>query len=305
MRIKFDPMGDAMFDKLPVPGRNDPCWCGSGRKYKKCHGPSDERMERLYLDGEEVLPRSLLKTAADIEGIKASAAVNMGVLDYVGEHIAAGVSTMDINRWVEEYLSAHDAVSADLNFEGYPYSVCTSINDVICHGFPNEKDVLQDGDIINVDMSTIKGGYFSDSSRMYCIGEVSDERRRLVETCKKSVEAGLAAVRPWGHLGDVGAAVNELCREAGYTVVEEYGGHGIGREFHEDPFVSFVSERGTGPILVPGMCFTIEPMVNAGAPNITTDKANGWLVRTADGSDSAQWEVQLVVTEDGYELLSW
>ncbi|MEE1274785.1 MAG: SEC-C metal-binding domain-containing protein, partial [Olegusella sp.] len=134
MLIKFDPMGDAMFDKLPVPGRNDPCWCGSGRKYKKCHGPSDERMERLYLDGEEVLPRSLLKTAADIEGIKASAAVNMGVLDYVGEHIAAGVSTMDINRWIEEYLSAHDAVSADLNFEGYPYSVCTSINDVVCHG---------------------------------------------------------------------------------------------------------------------------------------------------------------------------
>ena len=294
-----------MFDKLPVPGRNDPCWCGSGRKYKKCHGPADERMERLYLDGEEVLPRSLLKTAADIEGIKASAAVNMGVLDYVGEHIAAGVSTMDINRWVEEYLSAHDAVSADLNFEGYPYSVCTSINDVICHGFPNEKDVLQDGDIINVDMSTIKGGYFSDSSRMYCIGEVSDERRRLVETCKKSVEAGLAAVRPWGHLGDVGAAVNELCREAGFTVVEEYGGHGIGREFHEDPFVSFVSEKGTGPILVPGMCFTIEPMVNAGAPDITTDKDNGWIVRTADGVDSAQWEVQLVVTEDGYELLSW
>lgn len=294
-----------MFDKLPVPGRNDPCWCGSGRKYKKCHGPSDERMERLYLDGEEVLPRSLLKTAADIEGIKASAAVNMGVLDYVGEHIAAGVSTMDINRWVEEYLSAHDAVSADLNFEGYPYSVCTSINDVICHGFPNEKDVLQDGDIINVDMSTIKGGYFSDSSRMYCIGEVSDERRRLVETCKKSVEAGLAAVRPWAHLGDVGAAVNELCREAGFTVVEEYGGHGIGREFHEDPFVSFVSEKGTGPILVPGMCFTIEPMVNAGAPDITTDKDNGWIVRTADGFDSAQWEVQLVVTEDGYELLSW
>lgn len=302
---KFDPMGETMFDKLPVPGRNDPCWCGSGRKYKKCHGPADERMERLHLGGEEVLPRSLLKTAADIEGIKASAAVNMGVLDYVGEHIAAGVSTMDINRWVEEYLSAHDAVSADLNFEGYPYSVCTSINDVICHGFPSERDVLAEGDIINVDMSTIKGGYFSDSSRMFCIGEVSGERRRLVETCRKSVEAGLAAVRPWGHLGDVGAAVNELCAEAGFTVVAEYGGHGIGREFHEDPFVSFVAEKDTGPILVPGMCFTIEPMVNAGAPDITTDKDNGWIVRTADGSDSAQWEVQLVVTEDGYELLSW
>ncbi|MGN0287439.1 MAG: type I methionyl aminopeptidase [Atopobiaceae bacterium] len=294
-----------MFDNLPVPGRNDPCWCGSGRKYKKCHASSDERMEELYLQGEEVLPRSLLKTAADVEGIKASAAVNMGVLDYVGQHIGAGTSTMDINRWVEEYLGVHDAVSADLNFEGYPYSVCTSINDVVCHGFPNEKDVLQDSDIINVDMSTIKGGYFSDSSRMFCIGEVSPERKRLVEVCHDSVKAGLAAVKPWGHLGDVGAAVNKVCTDAGYSVVEEYGGHGIGLEFHEDPFVSFTSEEGTGPILVPGMCFTIEPMVNAGAHDITTDKENGWIVRTADGSDSAQWEVQLVVTNDGYELLSW
>ena len=293
------------YDGMPTPGRNDPCWCGSGRKYKKCHSAFDERLEKLWSDGEEVLPRSLYKSAEDVAGIKASAEVNTGILDYVGEHIAAGVSTMDINGWVNEYLAAHDAVSADLNFERYPYSVCTSINDVICHGFPNEKDVLKDGDIINVDMSTIKGGYFSDSSRMYCIGEVSDERRRLVETCKKSVEAGLAAVRPWGHLGDVGAAVYKVATDAGFSVVEEYGGHGIGKEFHEEPFVSFVSEEGTGPILVPGMCFTIEPMVNAGKADITIDRSNGWIVRTADGSDSAQWEVQLVVTEDGYELLSW
>lgn len=294
-----------MFDGLPTPGRNDECWCGSGKKYKKCHAAADDKMERLYLAGEELLPRSLIKTAADIEGIKASAEVNMGVLDYVGEHIGPGVSTADINRWVEEYLSEHGAVSADLNFEGYPYSVCTSINDVVCHGFPNPDDVLREGDIINVDMSTIKGGYFSDSSRMFCIGEVSPERKRLVEVCHASIQAGLDAIRPWGHLGDVGAAVNAVCTEAGYSVVEEYGGHGIGVEFHEDPFVSFVAEAGTGPILVPGMCFTIEPMVNAGGAAITTDKDNGWIVRTADGSDSAQWEVQLVITNDGYELLSW
>ena len=294
-----------MYDKLPVPGRNDPCWCGSGRKYKKCHAAEDDRLDQLYHDGEEVLPRSLIKTAQDVEGIKASAAVNMGVLDLVGERICAGASTMDINNWVEEYLSAHDAVSADLNFEGYPYSVCTSINDVVCHGFPNKDDVLRDGDIINVDMSTIKGGYFSDSSRMFCIGEVSPERKRLVEVCHDSVKAGLAAVKPWGHLGDVGAAVNKVCRDAGYSVVEEYGGHGIGCEFHEDPFVGFTTEAGTGPILMPGMCFTIEPMVNAGAHDITIDRDNGWIVRTADGSDSAQWEVQLVVTDTGYELLSW
>ena len=196
-------------------------------------------------------------------------------------------------------------MSADLNYEGYPFSVCTSVNDVICHGFPDENEVLHDGDIINVDMSTIKDGYFSDSSRMYCIGEVSEERKRLVETCKAAVEAGLAAVKPWAHLGDVSAAVNKVATDAGFSVVAEYGGHGIGKEFHEDPFVSFVEEAGTGPIMAPGMCFTIEPMVNAGEPTIATDEDNGWIVRTADGSDSAQWEVQLVVTETGYELLSW
>lgn len=294
-----------MYDNLPVPGRNDPCWCGSGKKYKKCHEREDERLNGLWLAGEEVLPRSLIKTPKDVEGIKVSAEVNKGVLDMVGERIGAGVSTMDLNRWIEEYLSAHDAVSADLNFEGYPYSVCTSINGVVCHGFPNEDDVLQDGDIINVDMSTIKDGYFSDSSRMFCIGEVSEERKRLVEVCHDSVKAGLAAVKPWGHLGDVGAAVYKVATDAGYSVVAEYGGHGIGLEFHEDPFVSFVSEPGTGPILMPGLCFTIEPMVNAGGSDITTDEDNGWIVRTADGSDSAQWEVQLVVTDTGYKLLSW
>lgn len=287
------------------PGRNDACWCGSGRKYKKCHGAFDERLELLASRGEEVLPRALYKSAADIEGIKASAEVNRGILDYVGEHIQAGVSTMDIDGWVNDYLAAHDAVSADLNFEGYPFSVCTSINDVVCHGFPNEKDVLCDGDIINVDMSTIKGGYFSDSSRMYHIGDVDPEWRRLVDVCRESVRAGLAAVRPWGHMGDVGAAVNRVASDAGFSVVHEYGGHGIGREFHEEPFVSFVSEAGTGPILVPGLCFTIEPMVNMGGPEIMTDRENGWIVRTADGTPSAQWEVQLVVTDDGYELLSW
>lgn len=294
-----------MFDKLPVPGRNDPCWCGSGKKYKRCHAAADEKMEEFVLKGEEVLPRSLLKTKKDIEGIKSSAAINIGVLDYVGNHIRAGVSTMNINEWVESYLSDHGAVSADLNFEGYPYSVCTSINDVVCHGFPNKKDILKDGDIINVDMSTIKDGYFSDSSRMFCIGNVSDERKRLVEVTHDAVQAGLTAVKPWGHLGDVGNAVHQVALDAGFTVVRDYGGHGIGKEFHEDPFVSFVAKPHTGPILVPGMCFTIEPMVNAGKPDIKIERSNGWIVRTKDGSDSAQWEVQLVVTKDGYELLSW
>ena len=242
-----------MFDKGPVPGRNDACWCGSGKKYKKCHSAFDERLERLWEEGWEVLPRTLYKTPADIEGIKRSAAINVGVLDYVGEHIAAGMTTNQIDQMIYDYTVEHGGTPADLNFEGYPNSVCTSINDVICHGIPCKEDVLKEGDIVNIDCSTILDGYYSDSSRMFCIGEVSPERRRLVEETKKAVEAGLAAIKPWGLLGDVGAAVHEYAKAQGYSVVREYGGHGCGFEFHEDPFVSFVSEPGEGMVLVPGM----------------------------------------------------
>lgn len=294
-----------MYDNGPVPGRNDPCWCGSGRKYKKCHEATDERLERLHSQGHEVLPRRLLKTTADIAGIKHSAEVNIGVLDYVGEHIKAGVTTAEVDRWVHDYTVEHGSVPADLGYEGFPNSECTSVNNVVCHGIPNEDEVLKDGDIINVDCSTIRDGYFSDSSRMYCIGEVVDERRRLVEVTYEAVRRGLAAVKPWGYLGDMSHAVQSCVEEAGFSVVREFGGHGIGLEFHEDPFVGFVGEPGEGVVLVPGMCFTIEPMVNAGAPDIDMTDPNGWTVRTKDGSDTAQWEVQLVVTETGYELLSW
>lgn len=294
-----------MYDKGPVPGRNEPCWCGSGKKYKKCHEQEDERLQELFNDGHEVLVRSLLKTPADIDGIKYSAEVNKGVLDYVGERIAPGVSTAQIDKWVYDYTVAHDAIPAPLNYEGFPKSVCTSINDVVCHGIPSDDEVLKDGDIVNVDCSTIRNGYFSDSSRMFMIGDVSPERRKLVEVTKESIQRGLAAVKPWGYLGDMAHAVQSCVEENGFSVVREFGGHGIGKEFHEDPFVGFVGEPGTGVVLAPGMCFTIEPMVNAGGYEIDMSDPNGWTVRTKDGSDSAQWEVQLVVTDTGYELLSW
>ncbi len=293
------------YDGLETPGRNDPCWCGSGKKYKKCHYANDVKLEKLYNEGEEVPRRDLLKTAADIEAIKVSAEVNIGVLDYVADHIHEGVTTEEVDKWIYDYTVEHDAIPADLNYEGYPNSVCTSVNDEVCHGIPSADVVLKAGDIVNVDCSTIKNGYFSDSSRMFCIGEVSPEAKRLVETTHEAVKAGIAAVKPWIHLGDVSAAVNKVATDAGFSVVAEYGGHGIGKEFHEDPFVSFVEEAGTGPILAPGMCFTIEPMVNAGKPDIDMSDPNGWTVRTVDGSLSAQWEVQLVVTEDGCEVLSW
>ena len=294
-----------MYDKGPVPGRNDACWCGSGKKYKKCHANEDERLQELYNDGKEVLVRSLLKTPKDIDGIKYSAEVNIGVLDYVGERIGPGVSTAQIDKWVYEYTVAHDASPAPLNYEGFPKSVCTSVNDIVCHGIPSEDEVLKDGDIVNVDCSTIRNGYFSDSSRMFLIGDVSSERKKLVDVTHEAIQRGLAAVKPWGYLGDMAHAVQSYVEENGFSVVREFGGHGIGLEFHEDPFVGFVGEPGEGVVLAPGMCFTIEPMVNAGDYEIDMNDPNGWTVRTADGSDSAQWEVQLVVTDTGYELLSW
>lgn len=294
-----------MYDKGPTPGRNDVCWCGSGKKYKKCHAQIDERLQEFYNMGDEVLVRSLLKTPEDIAGIKRSAEINIGVLDYVGAHIGPGVTTAEIDQWIYDYTVERGGIPADLNYEGYPKSVCTSINDVVCHGIPSSDDVLKEGDIVNVDCSTILDGYFSDSSRMFCIGEVSPERQKLVDVTRESIQRGLAEVKPWAHLGDMAHAVQSYVEENGFNVVREFGGHGIGLEFHEDPFVGFVGEPGEGVVLAPGMCFTIEPMVNAGGFEIDMNDPNGWTVRTADGSDSAQWEVQLVVTETGYELLSW
>ena len=294
-----------MYDNEPVPGRNEPCWCGSGKKYKKCHAAIDERLQECYLNGQEVIYRHLLKTPEDIEGIKRSAAINIGVLDMVGERIAPGVTTAEVDQWIYDYTVEHGGIPADLNYEGFPKSVCTSINDVVCHGIPSERDVLQEGDIVNVDCSTILDGYFSDSSRMFCIGEVSTERQKLVDVTRESIQRGLAQVKPWNTLGDMAHAVQTYVEENGFNVVREFGGHGIGKEFHEDPFVAHVGEPGEGVVLAPGMCFTIEPMVNAGGADIDMNDPNGWTVRTADGSDSAQWEVQLVVTETGYELLSW
>ncbi len=294
-----------MYDGGPHLGRNDECWCGSGRKYKKCHADFDERLEALANAGEEVPPRSLLKTPEDIAGVKRSAEVNIGVLDYVAERIGPGVTTEQIDRWVHDYTFEHGAIPAPLDYEGFPKSVCTSVNEVVCHGIPDPDQVLEEGDIVNVDCSTIKDGYFSDSSRMFMIGQVAPEAAKLVEVTKEAVEVGLAAVKPWGHLGDIGAAINSFAKAHGYSVVREFGGHGIGLEFHEEPFVSFVTRAGTGPILVPGLMFTIEPMINMGKHRIDMSDPNGWTVRTADGKLTAQWEVQLVVTENGYELISW
>lgn len=290
---------------MEKPGRNDPCWCGSGKKYKKCHIDFDEKIEEFEGAGHIVPSHEILKNAEQIEKIKESAKINIAVLDYVAEHIKAGISTAEIDKWVYDITTKMGGVPAPLNFEGFPKSVCTSINNEVCHGIPSEDVIIKDGDIINVDVSTNLNGYFSDSSRMFCIGNVSEENRKLVEETKNAVYEGLKQVKPWGFLGDMGQAVNDYVESKGYSVVREVGGHGIGLEFHEDPWVSYISKKGTEMLMVPGMIFTIEPMVNAGKPDIFVDEDNGWTIYTEDNSMSAQWEIQVLVTEDGYEIIAY
>ncbi len=285
--------------------RNSPCWCGSGRKYKKCHYDFDEKLMAYEHKGCIVPEHNMIKTPEQIEKIKASAQVNIAVLDYVAEHIKEGVTTEDIDRWVYEETTKRGAIPAPLNYEGFPKSVCTSIDEVVCHGIPDPKRVLKSGDIINVDCSTILNGYYSDSSRMFCIGDVSPEKKRLVEIARQSLEVGLKEVKPWNFLGDMGSAIHDFVRENGYSVVREIGGHGVGLEFHEEPWVSYVSEKGTEMLMVPGMMFTIEPMINMGKPDVFVDEDDDWTVYTEDGLPSAQWEIQVLVTEDGYEIISY
>lgn len=286
-------------------GRNDPRWCGSGRKYKKCHSDFDQRLEVLRHEGAVVPSRKIIKNQAQIAGIRESGKINIAILDYVAEHIHEGITTEQIDQWVAEQTMRCGAIPAPLNYQGFPKSVCTSVNDQVCHGIPSPDEILREGDIINVDVSTIYNGYFSDSSRMFCIGEVSPEKKRLVDITKESLSVGLEQVKPWGFLGDMGQAIHDFAVENGYSVVRQIGGHGVGLEFHEDPWVSYVSEKGTEMVMAPGMVFTIEPMINMGGDEIFVDEENGWTVYTEDGLPSAQWEIQVLITDNGYEILAY
>ena len=286
-------------------GRNDPCWCGSGKKYKVCHASFDQRLAKCQLDGLPVLDHKLIKTVPQVEKIRESCKINIEILDYIEEHIAEGISTEEIDRWVYEITCSYGAVPAPLNYNGYPKSVCTSLNEVVCHGIPDDHTILKSGDIINVDVSTNLNGYYSDSSRMFCIGDVSEEKRRLVQVTKECVEIGVSHVKPWEPIGNMGSAVHQHALKNGFSVVDVIGGHGVGLEFHEDPYVSYTSEAGHGVLMVPGMMFTIEPMVNMGGSEVWTDPKDGWTVRTKDGLPSAQWEVTVLVTDDGCEVITW
>ena len=259
-----------------------------------------------YKKQGHIVPTSdLVKNSEQIAKIKESCKINTAVLDHVAANIKAGMSTQQIDDLVSSFTKEHNAICAPYRFEGYPKSVCTSINNEICHGIPSEKVVLKDGDIINVDCTTIVHKHFADASRMFCIGHVSEEAKRLVEVTKECLEIGKEAVRPWGYIGDIGAAIQEHAHKNGYSVVVDFCGHGVGNAFHEDPYVHHVGIRNTGMVIAPGMVFTIEPMINQGTRDLYIDKDNGWTSYTKDGKLSAQWENTILVTEKGIEVLAW
>ena len=284
--------------------RNKKCWCGSGKKYKYCHLPIEEKIKIHKQRGEIVPTLCMLKTPEQIEKIKKSAALNNAVLDEVSSKIAVGMSTGEIDRIVYDFTTKRGGIPATLNYEGFPKSVCTSINNEVCHGIPDDDIVLKEGDIINVDVSTILNGYFSDASRMFMIGDVSEDAKRIVRVTEECVNLGLEAAKPWGHLGDIAHAIHTHARNNGYSVVKEIGGHGVGVEFHEEPFVSYVTPKGSDMLLVPGMMFTIEPMINEGSPDFFVDEDNGWTIYTLDDGLSAQVEYMVLIKEDGIEVIS-
>lgn len=264
----------------------------------------EKRLQQHAARGEIVPAMDMLKTPIQIAGIKKSAALNTAVLDYVATHIKEGMSTLEIDHLVYDYTTTHGGIPAPLGYEGFPKSVCTSVNNVVCHGVPEEGVILMNGDIINVDVSTILDGYYSDASRMFAIGTLSARARTLLRVTEECVTRGLAAAKPWGHLGDIAYAIHSHAARHGYSVVEEIGGHGIGLAFHEEPFVSYVTPKGSEMLLVPGMIFTIEPMINEGSPDFFIDEKNGWTVYTEDDGLSSQIEYMVLITETGAEVLT-
>lgn len=226
------------------------------------------------------------------------------MLDAVAEQIHIGMSTEEIDKIVYDVTTKNGGIPAPLHYQGFPKSVCTSLNNEICHGIPDKNIILQEGDIINVDVSTILNGYFSDASRMFKMGKISERAECIIKVTEECVELGLAAAKPWGHLGDIADAINTHARANGYSVVEEIGGHGIGLQFHEDPFVSYITPKGSEMLLVPGMMFTIEPMINEGSPDFFIDEKNDWTIYTIDDGLSAQIEYMVMITEDGVEVLA-
>ena len=255
--------------------------------------------------GHLVPSRKLIKTPEQIEGIRRSGVLNTAVLDLVAKEIHEGMSTAEIDTLVHDYTVDNGGIPACLGYEGFPKSVCTSVNEVVCHGIPSEEEILEEGDIINVDCTTILDGYFADASRMFVIGQTTPQKQKLVDVAKECLQIGMDAAKPYSFVGDIGNAIQRHAKKNGFSVVRDLCGHGVGLEFHEEPDVLHYGRRGTGMLLVPGMVFTIEPMINMGTWEVFVDEEDGWTVVSEDELPSAQWEHTFLMTETGVEILTY
>ena len=282
--------------------RNDPCPCGSGLKYKKCcigkTDPDAGGVRELYFKRYSIR----LKGKKDIEGIRRAGRLVIDTLDLVEGEIRPGMPTDEINTLVHEFTAKNGAVPAPLNYRGFPKSVCVSVNEVICHGIPGDR-VLKDGDIVNVDVTPILEGYYADASKTFFVGTPGPDALKIVNVARESLKKGMSVVRPGNTVGDIGWAIQKYAEGQGCSVVREFVGHGVGFEFHEPPQVPHYGEKEEGIPLVPGMVFTIEPMINLGNKDLEILKDN-WTAVTKDGSLSAQFEQTVLVTEDGFESLT-
>jgi len=282
--------------------RNDPCPCGSGKKYKKCCVNKEEtkldpvKMAELKKHGIR------LKQWADVEGIKKAGRLVVETLDLAESTIKPGIVTDEINTLVHDFTIKNNAIPAPLNYKGYPKSVCVSVNEVICHGIPGER-VLNDGDIVNVDVTSILNGYYADASKTFFVGQPSPDAVRIVNVARESLRQGLSVAKPGDFVGDIGWAIQNYAEAQGCSVVREFVGHGLGFDFHEAPQIPHFGRKGNGSELIPGMVFTIEPMINLGTHELTILK-DKWTAVTNDKSLSAQFEQTILITEDGNESLT-
>ena len=281
-------------------GRNDICWCGSGKKYKSCHLNIDSKLEEMKLKGYKIPTRRMMRSPEQIEGIRVASKVNTEVLDFITPFVKEGVSTGELDRRIYEYTKSINAIPACLGYEGYPKSVCISINDVVCHGIPDEKTIHQHELAVREIAELTRDSLLDTALRGN--GNDLDERADLVLVVV--LDLGVEVCKPYSTIGDIGYAINTFAKEQGYSVVREIGGHGVGLDIHEDPYVSHIGQPGKDYVIAPSMTFTIEPMINLGVPDVWQDADDGWTIRTDDGKPSAQWEYTLLMTEHGIEILA-
>lgn len=250
------------------------------------------------------MEKIIIKTPEQIDGIRKSSKLAGQALEFIAPFVQEGVSTEFLNQKIDAFIRENGAIPATLGYGGYPKSSCISLNEVICHGIPSTDTILKNGDILNIDVTTILNGYYGDTSRMYTVGEVSKAAQDLIDVTKHCLDLGIEQVRPGNQFGNIGFVISRFAKAKGYSVVYEFCGHGVGVDFHEEPQVDHTSRKNTGPVMKPGMTFTIEPMINQGRANAVVDKYDKWTARTIDGKLSAQFEHTILITETGFEVLT-